>query len=142
MGSKRKSILVWLAVMVSLVLAVSGCGEGNGLSDKFDEETVMEKAMVAVGYFNERDYQGIIDMGSEIMQASITAEQFQAASDPYLDKCGKFVEISKSVVLGNTDDQTGESYGGVVMVGKYESGQIQFTIAFDERMELVQFFIK
>lgn len=33
-------------------------------------------------------------------------------------------------------------YGGVVMIGDYEDGKIQFTIAFDEDMKLVQFLIK
>lgn len=129
------------AGLLLFVLMLTGCGQ-NGLSGKFEEDAVKEKSMTAVTYFNERNYQGIIDMGNELFQESITEEQFKEVSDPYLDKCGDFVEISKTVVLGNTNGQTGESFGGVVMVGKYEEGQIQFTIAFNEQMELVQFVIK
>lgn len=122
-------------------LFLTGCSQ-NQLSDKFDEETVKEEAEKAVELFNERDYQGIIDMGDENMKNSITAEQFAEASDPYLDKCGEFQEIGKTVVLGSTDEDTGMDYGGVVMIGNYADGKIQFTIGFDEDMKLVQFLIK
>lgn len=81
-------------------------------------------------------------MGDENMKNGITAEQFAEASDPYLDKCGKFQEIGKTVVLGTSDKETGKEFGGVVMIGNYEEGKIQFTIAFDEDMKLVQFLIK
>lgn len=141
MGQREKKGIILLTVCLAWMLVLAGCG-GSKLSDKFEEEAVKEKAMEAVGYFNERDYQSIIDLGNEEMRNGITAEGFRAASDPYLDKCGEFKEISKAVVLGSTDQKTGDSFGGVVMVGKYESGQIQFTIAFNEQMELVQFIIK
>ncbi len=138
---ERKSISIIVTGFILSVFILAGCGQG-GLPEKFEEEAVKEKAMTAVAYFNERNYQGIIEMGSKELQESITAEQFAEVSDPYLEQCGEYVKVSKTVVLGNTDGQTGETFGGVVMVGKYESGQIQFTIAFNEQMELVQFIIR
>lgn len=131
--------LVMLGMLA--VVFLTGCSQ-NKLSDKFDEATVKEEAEKAVGLFNERDYQAIIDMGDENLKNSITVEQFAEASDPYLDKCGEFQEIGKTVVLGSTNKETGMEYGGVVMIGNYEDGKIQFTIGFDEDMKLVQFLIK
>lgn len=130
-----------IATGILAALFLTGCAQSQ-LSDKFDEETVKEEAKKAVELFNERDYQGILDMGDENMKNGITAEQFAEASDPYLDKCGEFQEIGKTVVLGTTDKETGKEFGGVVMIGNYEDGKIQFTIAFDEDMKLVQFLIK
>lgn len=127
--------LIWLSALMT------GCGQSK-LSDTFDEETMKEEAMKAIEYFNEKDYQSIIDMGSEELKEGITAEEFAKASDPYLDKCGSFKKITKTVVAGNKDSKTGNEYGGVVMIGEYEDGKIQFTIAFDEDMKLVQFLIK
>lgn len=138
---ERKSINIIFAGFILSIFILAGCGQG-GLPEKFEEEAVKEKSMTAVTYFNERNYQGIIDMGSREFQESITAEQFAEVSDSYLDKCGDYVKMDKTVVLGNTNGQTGETFGGVVMVGKYDSGQIQFTIAFNEQMELVQFIIR
>ena len=122
-------------------LFLTGCSQ-NGLPDKFDEETVKEEAMKAVELFNERDYQGILDMGAEELKQSLTAEQFAEASDPYLERCGEFQEVEKTVTVGSENEKTGEQFGGVVMIGKYADGSIQFTIAFDENMKLMQFYIK
>ena len=137
----KKCIKGMIAAGILAALFLTGCSQ-NQLSDKFDEETVKEEAEKAVELFNERDYQGILDMGDENMKNGITAEQFAEASDPYLDKCGEFQEIGKTVVLGSSDKETGKEFGGVVMIGNYEKGKIQFTIAFDEDMKLVQFLIK
>lgn len=137
----KKWIKGMIAAGILAALFLTGCSQ-NQLSDKFDEETVKEEAEKAVELFNERDYQGILDMGDENMKNGITAEQFAEASDPYLDKCGEFQEIGKTVVLGSSDKETGKEFGGVVMIGNYEKGKIQFTIAFDEDMKLVQFLIK
>lgn len=137
----KKWIKGMIAAGILAALFLTGCSQ-NQLSDKFDEETVKEEAEKAVELFNERDYQGILDMGDENMKNGITAEQFAEASDPYLDKCGEFQEIGKTVVLGTSDKETGKEFGGVVMIGNYEEGKIQFTIAFDEDMKLVQFLIK
>lgn len=139
---KRKwlGILGMMVIMMSMFLG--GCAGASKLSDKFDEETVKAEAMKTIELFNERNYQGIIDMGSDELKASITADVFSEQCDPYLNKDGAFKEISKTVVMGNENSETGESYGGVVMVGEYENGKIQFTIGFDEEMKLIQFNIK
>ncbi|MDO4307363.1 MAG: DUF3887 domain-containing protein [Eubacteriales bacterium] len=129
-----------LAVL-ALAACLAGCGQ-TGLPEGFDEEKIRESAMESIGYFNNRDYKSIIAMGSEELKKSITEEQFAEAGDPFLDTRGEFQKIVKEVFAGNTDSKTGAAYGGVVMVGEYEEGKIQFTIAFDERMELVQFLIK
>lgn len=130
-----------LGMLVSLLLV--GCsGPGSELPDSFDEETVKSEAMKAVDLFNARDYQGIIDMGDDNLKAAITEEVFAKQGDPYLDKDGAFQEIEKTVVLGSKDKKTGMEYGGVVMIGDYENGKIQFTISFDVDMKLVQFVIR
>ncbi|MDD3361931.1 MAG: DUF3887 domain-containing protein [Hespellia sp.] len=134
----------WMIVItLILVVMLAGCSSASTeLSDQFDEETVKAEAMKSIDLFNSKDYQGIIDMGSDEMKESITADEFKKQSDPYLDKNGSFKEIVKTVVLGSENKKTNESYGGVVMIGKYENGKIQFTIGFDEEMKLIQFQIK
>lgn len=137
----RKITAAMLLVLMAVML-LTGCAKGAKLSDKFDEETVKAEAMKAVEYFNERDYAAILAMGSEEFKEALTEEAFAQAVDPYLDKNGTFMKITKTAVLGNKDEETGKEYGGVVMVGKYEDGKIQFVISFDEEMKLVQFVIR
>ena len=129
-------------LLVAAVLFLTACSGGSKLSEKFDEETVKAEAMKAVEFFNERDYASILAMGSEEFKEALSEDAFAQAGDPYLDKCGTFMEITKTTVLGNTNKETGEEYGGVVMVGKYEDGKIQFVISFDEEMKMVQFVIR
>lgn len=137
-----RKITAAMLLVLTAVMLLTGCAKGAKLSDKFDEETVKAEAMKAVEYFNERDYASILAMGSEEFKKALTEEAFAQAVDPYLDKNGAFMKITKTAVLGNKDEETGEEYGGVVMVGKYENGKIQFVISFDEEMKLVQFVIR
>ncbi|MDD3217552.1 MAG: DUF3887 domain-containing protein [Lachnospiraceae bacterium] len=145
MREKKRNVrtIIRSALVLVVVFTLMGCSTpSTKLSDKFDEETVKSEAMRSVEYFNDRDYASIIEMGSEELKASITEAQFAEQCDPYLDKDGAFKEITKTVVMGSEDKTTGETYGGVVMIGSYENGKIQFTIGFDEEMKLVQFIIK
>ena len=137
----KKLVKRMMLIGILAVLFLTGCSQ-NQLPDKFDEETVKEEAMKAVDLFNDRDYQSILDMGVEELKQSLTAEQFAQVSNPYLERCGEFQEIEKTVTVGSENEKTGEQFGGVVMIGKYADGNIQFTIAFDENMKLVQFNIK
>ena len=142
-GMRRLAGIAAAAILAAAAFSLAGCaGAASKLSDKFDEETVKSEAMKSIEYFNERDYESIREMGSEELKDAITAESFAEQCDPLLDKCGAFKEIKKTVVVGNTDKKTGAEYAGVVMVGVYEDGKIQFTIGFDEEMKLVQFLIK
>jgi hypothetical protein len=138
---KEKHVIFVMLLLIWSAVILTGCGQSK-LSDTFDEETVKAEAMKSIEYFNERDYQSILDMGSEELKESITEEEFAKASNPYLDKCGEFKEIGKTVVVGSTDRKSRNVYGGVVMIGNYADGKIQFTITFNEDMKLVQFLIK
>lgn len=138
---KRKKRICTSVIFCTLLLLLTACG-AQPLPEQFEEETVKTSAEQAIAFFNEQDYQSILDMGSAEFQEALTVEEFANQCDPYLEKCGTFKEISKTIFLGNVDKETQAAYGGVVMVGSYEKGTIQFTIGFDEDMELVQFLIR
>lgn len=82
----------WIIGFLAGVLmgaALTGCATSNtALSDKFDEKTVEAECARSIEYFNDRDYQAILDMGSDEMKAALTAEGFAEQCDPILDKCG------------------------------------------------------
>jgi hypothetical protein len=140
MRTKKKRIVV-ITVFYMVMLTFAACG-AQPLPEQFEEDTIRELAEQAIAFFNEQDYQSILDMGSAEFQELLTVDEFANQCDPYLDKNGTFKEISKTIFLGNVDKETQAVYGGVVMVGSYERGTIQFTIAFDEDMELIQFVIR
>lgn len=141
MTKRNKRLAGLLTVLILTMGILGGCG-GEKLSDQFDEDAIKAKTVEAIGYFNEREYQKILDMGDQQMKNSLTKEQFAEAVDPYLDKCGAFEKIEKEIVTGTTDKETGKKYALEVAVGKYADGKIQFTVGFDTEMQLVQFYIK
>lgn len=137
----RKKRVIMIAMLCMMLLILTACS-AQPLPEQFEEDTVKESAEQAIGFFNEQDYQSILGMSSAEFQEILTVDEFANQCDPYLEKCGSFKEISKTIFLGNEDKETQAAYGGVVMIGSYEEGTIQFTISFNEDMELTQFIIK
>ena len=137
----RKKRVIMIAMLCMMLLILTACG-AQPLPEQFEEDTVKESAEQAIGFFNEQDYQSILGMSSAEFQEILTVDEFANQCDPYLEKCGSFKEISKTIFLGDVDKETQAAYGGVVMIGSYEEGTIQFTISFNEDMELTQFIIK
>ena len=130
-----------IAMLCMMLLILTACS-AQPLPEQFEEDTVKESAEQAIGFFNEQDYQSILGMSSAEFQEIFTVDEFAKQCDPYLEKCGSFKEISKTIFIGDVDKETQAAYGGVVMIGSYEEGTIQFTISFNEDMELTQFIIK
>lgn len=137
----RKKRVIMIAMLCMMLLILTACS-AQPLPEQFEEDTVKESAEQAIGFFNEQDYQSILGMSSAEFQGILTVDEFANQCDPYLEKCGSFKEISKTIFLGDVDKETQAAYGGVVMIGSYEEGTIQFTISFNEDMELTQFIIK
>lgn len=132
-----------LAILTVWNLGLTGCqSAGAELADKFDEETVKSEAMKAVDFFNQRDYEGILAMGDQRLKEAVTAEQLAEKGNPHLEKKGDFQEIEKTVIMGSEDKEKESDLAVVVMVGVYEKGKLQFTITFNEEMELTRFKVK
>lgn len=142
-GGMAERFLGLLAGLSMVICLLTGCQtESARLPDSFDEEKVEEEALRSIDLFNERDYQGILDMGGQEMKELITAEEFAEQCDPVLDQRGEFREIKKTVFLSSKDKKKEAEYGGAVVVGDYEKGRITFHIVFDEEMELIEFLIQ
>ena len=112
------------------------------LPEQFDAVAVEEDAKRAIEYFNERDYQSIIDMGTGIMDEAITVEDFASQGDTIVDELGEFVEYTDVKLVGATNKSTGEEFGGAIIKAEYENGSAKFTIAFNEEMTLAQFVVQ
>ena len=111
----KKNLLFALAAFLLLFTA---CGKESSLADAFTEADVKAEAKTLIDEFNAGNYQAIIDKGSDLMKSSITAEQWDAAVKPYVDKAV------------------------YVAVAAYENSKIQFTITFNTEMQVEQFLIK
>ena len=131
----------FIAILLLSALMLCACKSGSSLADVFSEEDVKAKAKEAIELFNAKEYQSLIDMGTDEFKAAVTVEQFEQAGDSALEKLGEFKSADKFAIAGQQDNEK-KDYAAVVAVGEYEQGKMQFTMAFDDEMKLVQFFIK
>lgn len=137
-----KRLIIGCAILVVFLAAanlITGSLPKQPLAEIYDEELVIAEAQRAIEYFNEHDYQSIIDMGDENLKSSVTADDFAKQCDEPMKEWGAFVEYNKIETVGATNEETGEEYGGVLILAKYENSKVQFSIGFNENMELIQF---
>ena len=120
-------------------MVLCGCqvAEGGRLPEGFEEEKVREKAECVVGWFNEQEYGKIIEAGSEELKELYSEEDIGSEGKDRLKKCGAFRKIEKTAMISEKNYRTGEAYGGLVLVGAYENGKIEFRILFDEEMDVI-----
>ena len=140
---KKLSMGSGLLVAVILLIALyNSSGPKHKMAEMFDEEEVMSMAKEAVEYFNERDYQSMIDMMTEEYAGENTEESLAEQYDSVLDECGAFVEFSDVEPIGGTNPETGEEYGGALVDAEYEDGVLSFSIGFTQDMKMRQFLIQ
>ena len=132
--------VIFMTVLLMMTVLLGACKSGSNLADAFDEDEVETTATQAIDYFNAKDFQAIIDMFADEYRAQLTVEQF-ATVETQLDAVGTYDSIEK-IVLAGQQDQAKNDYVAVVAVGKYANGTLQFTMAFDDQMKLIQFLVK
>ena len=106
------------------------------LPEGFDKETVREQAMEDIEIAQSKDYESWKSRFAKDLQSSLTEESY----DSYLkilEKQGEFKEFGKCTYLGQIKDN--KKYGGVIIVVKYEEGNVNYSLAYDEDMNLVSF---
>lgn len=112
------------------------------LPEQFDAVAVEEDAKEVVEYFNSRDYQSIINMTKGFGDGSVTVEQMAEQCDIKLDELGAFKGYESVKLVGASDDSTETEFGGAIIKAEYENGNAKFTIAFNEEMQLAQFYVQ
>lgn len=144
MKKKVRFVSLWGKIM-SLVLAgvlltglLAGCGSKNSLADVFDEETVKKQAMDDITLAQSSDFEGWKNRFSPEVQSAVTEDAYKNYLNT-LDEKGTFKEFGRVAVVGQ--EQNGTNYAVAVVICKYENGDIKYTIAYDEQMNLIQFTI-
>lgn len=134
--------IVSLLTMFILMGMLAGCGKSTELADVFDEEEVISKAENAVIVANEGVFEGYYELWDDSLKSQILEKDYNEQFLAMVEKKGEFKGIGKTVVVGQTDEKTGKNYAIAVIIGEYSDGKIQYTISFDENMNMIQFFIK
>ena len=132
------STLLASIVFFSAIMLFSGCGSSNKLADCFDESTVKKQAQDDITIAESDDFEGWLARFSPDLQSAVTEAAYTSYLDTLKEK-GAFTEFGKTAVIGQEQNVT--NYAVAIVICKHEKGDIKYTIAYDENMNLIQFTI-
>lgn len=135
----KKLVSVIAGIMV-IGTMLGGCGSAK-LADIYDSETVESTAKQAVDALNEEDYDSVTAMVRSDLQESLSAEVLSDALAKSCPDKGAFNEYKDAAVVGQKN-KAGDDIAVAVVIAAYENQKVQYTISFDENMEIVGFYMK
>ncbi len=119
-----------LALVFVIILMLSACSS----SFEYDKDAAIKNAKELIAVINTRDYQAVVDMLPETLQAQISADMLREESDPILSSSGAFVEYGKVTITGVT--QNNVNYIVTVVPCKYENDTITFTVTYTTDLKI------
>lgn len=127
--------LIKLISIIILFMMFTGCG-AEKLSAAFSEDKLKAAVETVIDNLNNEKYEEIIATGSQDLKSKLTTEQLKEAWVKMKEKLGKFDSINKEVFVGKDDSAI------VIVNAKYEKGNVQFTISYNEKMEMIGIYMK
>lgn len=131
----NKKITLALLTFTLIAAMLTGCGNSNKLADVFDKDIVEEQAIADITLAESNDFAGWVARFAPEFQSALTEEIYAAYIDT-LNQYGTFKEFGQCAIIGQ--EQNGKNYAIVIIICKHENGDIKYTLAFDEQMNLIQ----
>ncbi|MEG2116608.1 MAG: DUF3887 domain-containing protein [Clostridia bacterium] len=140
---KKSKLLMVILCLVVVLSMFSACGiqKAPPLSDKYVESDVTAKAEKFVSLVNDGKAAETYDLMGDTLKKSITKEKLVEALNNGLDKIGKY-ESSTYSVFGNSSNDLEGDLATCVVVATHEKGKKQYTLTYNEKMELVGVYVK
>lgn len=129
-----KKLIQIISIMLG-VMMFTACGASK-LSSAFSEDKLKTSVETVVDNLNNEKYDEIIATGGEDLKSNLTAEKLKQPWSQMKNKLGKFDSITKEVFVGKDNTAT------VIATAKYEKGNVQFTITYNEAMEMIGIYMK
>lgn len=142
---KRTGIIVGSFVVLFIAICAVlywWLPKGKPLTDgsTFQEENVKAQAEEVIRTFSAGDYEGVINMMDEKMQAAATAETLEVAKEKTCADWGALKELGNCYM--SEIEQSGVTYVAVQQSAIYENVAITFTISFDADGKICGFYMK
>lgn len=122
-------------ILILCLAMLQGCGSTKVNSKDYDEEKLKTESEEMIKKFCDEKYDEVVAKFEPTLKEKIKVEEFKKVGDKYKE-LGKFQSITKRSI---------EEKQGVAVttsVAKYEKGQAIYTITFNKKMEMTNFFIK
>lgn len=134
-----KKIYSFLVLLLLAIMLLTSCGNSQQLPEGFTKEEVEKQTIKDIDLASSNNYEGWVARFQPELQSSLTKDAYQSYLD-ILEEKGEFREYGKCAFVGQ--EQDGKKYAACIMIVKYEDGDVQYTVGYDEDMNLVQFTIK
>lgn len=128
-------------ILLVLSITLSAC-TSTKLADSYDENIVTERAKEIVEMINAQNFDQVNAEIRDDLQDQLTAEKLEEAIGAKLVEAGAFLEYQSTATLGQKSKTSGEDYAVVVLVGKYENGNVVYTISMDSNLDIVGLYFK
>ena len=123
-----------------MCLLLAGCSQSK-LADCFSKDELTKVSQDNIALAEAGDYEAFMEAVEPLTRSAFTEEIYNQYLEAIKPK-GERKSFGKTAFVGQTDKDTGANYAGVVMVVEYENGKIQYTLGYNEEMQLIQFLIK
>jgi len=123
-------------ITIIIVLSIfTGCG-ATKLSDTFSKDKLKTAVETVLDNMNNEKYDEIIATGSQDLKSKLSAEQLKENWTKMKEKLGKYDSITKEVFIGKDNSAI------IIVTEKYEKSDVQFTITYNESMEMIGIYMK
>lgn len=124
--------IITIAIVFSMF---TGCG-ATKLSDAFSEDKLKTAVETLLDNMNNEKYDEIIATASEDLKSKLSVEQLKENWTKMKEKLGKYDSITKEVFVGKDNSAI------IIVTEKYEKSDVQFTITYNEGMEMIGIYMK
>lgn len=123
----------------ALVFSLCACSSTSTISvpDGLDKNTLILSGQAVVTKLSKGEYDAVQAMFREDVASALSETAVEDMALAYLSDAGKFKKFSSTEAFGKTDTASGERYGVVMVVAKYEEEKLTFHVGFDTEMQLI-----
>lgn len=131
-----KLIKLFLIVLLTGFILVGCYSKKTVITESNSEERVKATSDEVISMICDEKYDKVIERMSANMKKQITEDKLKEVWEPMKEKLGEFEQISEVNYIKKGKIIT------VVEIAKFEGGKAQFTITFNEDMEIEGLYLK
>ncbi|MGL4763081.1 MAG: DUF3887 domain-containing protein [Sarcina sp.] len=124
-----------LVLMMPMMFLVA-CGGAQPLSDKYNEEEVKSLTTEIIIELNEGKFKEVEERLATGGAEKLPESELKKVFEPINTQVGKYKGVSKFV----TEEKNGMAF--IAAITEFENGKLQFTLSYNEELEITNLFVK
>lgn len=138
----KKKTLLLLVLILAMTSLITGCAKTK-LAEGYDKEEIKQ---IAEEIINEVQLEGAKKVLEERMREdfvdNIDMDTMENTVKDLSSGIGTFVTYSQETIIGRAYEETKEDFAVILVTATYEKGEVNYTITFDNELNIVGFYAK